>query len=332
MARIWSAIGAGLLIVGLALGVARPEALALEPPGCQVEHRTPAAIIEIAGTGAEYTPIPDPIPYATPDGIAVTPATTDQIFALLETMTACVNEGDILGFLSLLSNDFIARHFGDFDLTLDTLTAAVDNPMPLPEDEHLTVVEVRNATELPDGRFTALVIFDQGEIESPELDSVLTFVERDGRLLIDEWQPVLWEDPSAIDGWEVVQGAGYAGVIAPADVVMANLRGLFNLEIQGSWTPSAEQIATLEAGLPAFLKSAPRAEPDLHERVGDYHRQYFGYVLDGRALILVNAFCSEPEDWQSGMVFVMDGGDCYFMVSFDVTTGEFLDLRINGEA
>jgi hypothetical protein len=333
MMRVWSTLIAGLMLFGLtATADARPAPLA-DSPACDVPHRTAAAIIEIAGTGDASTPIPDPIPYEILEGIAITPKTGEQIDALLESMVACVNEGDVLGFLSLLSNEFIARHFGEFDLTVETLNELIDHPVPLPADQRLSVVEIWNPTELSDGHYTALVIFDQGEIESPELTSELTFIEVDGQLVVDEWQPVLWDDPSSEDGWEYVQGAGYDGVIAPVDQVVDQLYGFFNQDVQGSWTPTEEQIATLESELPAFLKSAPGAEPDLHERVSGYHRQYFGYVIEGRALIFVNAFCDSFDgDWRSNAVFVMDGGDCFFSVSYDAVKGEFLDLRINGDA
>ncbi|MCC6791849.1 MAG: hypothetical protein IT336_09195 [Thermomicrobiales bacterium] len=231
-----------------------------------------------------------------------------------------------------MSNDFLVRHFGDMDLSLEDLIEIAASPVPAPDDGLLYVSDVREVTLLADGRIAALVLLEQGQSDRPELTSVITFVERDGTLLLDAWQPVTLESSTG-GGWQVVEGDGYNGVIVPGDLVADFLYGFFNEPIQGSWTPSAEQIATLEANLPAYLERAPAAAPDLHERVADYHRQYLGYVIEGRALILVNAFCSVPGiDWTSDMVFVMDGGDCYFVVSYDVTTGEFLDLRINGEA
>jgi hypothetical protein len=219
-----------------------------------------------------------------------------------------------------------------FELTLDDLNESMVSPQWAPDDGMTYVNEVRDVARLDDGRIAALVLMERGTSDDPELTSLLTFVERDGELLIDAWQPVTLDAVPEAGAWPSVSGAGYDGVIVPREQVVDLLYGFFNTEVQGSWTPTAEQIADLEANLPAYLMSAPGAAPDLHERVAGYHRQYFGYVIEGRALIFVNAFCSEIENWTTDAVFVMDGGDCFFVVSYDVVTGEFLDLRINGDA
>ena len=40
----------------------------------------------------------------------------------------------------------------------------------------------------------------------------------------------------------------------------------------------------------------------------------------------------EVTDWTSQPVFVADGGDCFFSVSYEPASGSFEDLRINGDA
>lgn len=321
------------LLLTTIVGTGVERAAALVPPPCQVEHRTAAAIVESAGSGDASVPIPDAIPYVTPEGIPADPETIARVTALAESLVECANGGDVLGFMSLLSNDFLARHFGDFDLSLEELTRFAATPVPLPDEEKLTLIEIRDVTLLPDGRIAALILFDQVTVENPESNSTLTFVEIDGQLLIDEWQPVIFEGDAEGAAWQIVRGDGYEGVIVPADQVGDFMHGLTGNTVQGSWTPTTQQIATLEAKLPGFLKAAPNAAVDLHERAADYQRQYAGYVADGRALILVNAFCSIPGiDWTSQPVVVADGGDCFFSVSFDPTTATFEDLRINGEA
>ena len=311
---------------------ARPGFVAAsESPACAVEHRTAAAIVESAGSGEASIPIPEAIPYSVPEGTPADPATIARVTALAESLVGCVNGGDVVGFMSLMSNDFLRRHFSDFDLSLEELTQLAATPTPL--KEQLTLLGVRDVTRLPDGRTAVLVLLDQGEIESPELSSVLTLVESDGQLLIDEWQPVLIEPSLEAGAWQMVSGEGYEGVIVPADQVGDFMQGLTGMPVQGSWTPTPEQIATLESKLPSYLKDAPGAVADLHERVGGYQRQYAGYVMEGRALILVNAFCSIPGiNWTSQPVFVADGGDCFFTVSYESASGLFADLRINGEA
>lgn len=105
----------------------------------------------------------------------------------------------------------------------------------------------------------------------------------------------------------------------------------------GAWQPSAADVAKLEADLPAFLQSAEnpwlRTDPPIWEREPEYMRQYLGIVENGEKLIYANFFCSDSGgDWQEEFVLVMDGGDCYFQVKYNPTTGEFFDFSVNGEA
>jgi hypothetical protein len=121
------------------------------------------------------------------------------------------------------------------------------------------------------------------------------------------------------------------------------------------WTPSTADVLKMEAGLPAYLREqlsptppkdrrAPRAHrpalepppparPPLWEKAGGYKRQYIGLVKNKRRLIWGNFFCSAPSpDWRREPVGVHDGGDCYFQVLYDVDTGRFSELMVNGEA
>ena len=105
----------------------------------------------------------------------------------------------------------------------------------------------------------------------------------------------------------------------------------------GAWQPSAADVAQLEADLPAFLQSAEnpwlRTDPPIWERAPDYMRQYLGIVENGQEVIYANFFCSDFDlDWQEEFVLVMDGGDCYFQVKYNPTTGEFYDFSVNGES
>jgi hypothetical protein len=202
----WIAILIACMIVMTMIGARVERVAALEPPACAVEHRTAAAIVESAGSGDESIPIPEAIPYSAPEGIPADPATIERVTVLAESLVGCVNGGDIVGFMSLLSNDFLRRHFSDFDLSLEEMTQLAATPTPL--DEQLVLVAISDVTELPDGRIGVLVLLDQGEIESPELSSRLTLVEIDGHLLIDEWQPVLIERGGDGDGLQVVCGEG----------------------------------------------------------------------------------------------------------------------------
>jgi hypothetical protein len=107
-------------------------------------------------------------------------------------------------------------------------------------------------------------------------------------------------------------------------------------EVDGTWEPSAADVAELEAALPAFLQSAEnpwlREDPPIEERVPTYMRQYLGIIEDGEEIIYANFFCTINEmDWHNDFVFVLDGGDCFFQVKYNPASGEFFDLSVNGE-
>ena len=102
------------------------------------------------------------------------------------------------------------------------------------------------------------------------------------------------------------------------------------------WTPSENDVVALEDGLSAYLQNNPdrfyEGTP-VWERLDDYNRQYIGMVLDGKKIIYANYFCDSIEtDWRKGFVFVMDGGNCFFQFKYDVNSGEFFDLQVNGVA
>jgi hypothetical protein len=104
-----------------------------------------------------------------------------------------------------------------------------------------------------------------------------------------------------------------------------------------SWTPTPEQIQTLEAALIPFLKSADdpwlKPDPPIWERLPNYKRQYLGLVEDGQLIIYGNFFCRvDRQDWQSALIEVEDGGDCYFQIKYDVETETIYSLSVNGEA
>jgi hypothetical protein len=107
-------------------------------------------------------------------------------------------------------------------------------------------------------------------------------------------------------------------------------------EIEGYWTPTAGDIRLLEENLASFLQANAtsfRREPPVWERLENYKRQYAGLVMNGKRVIYGNFFCSEPEPgWKEEWLFVMDGGDCFFQLQFDVANSTFSGLTVNGDA
>ena len=69
------------------------------------------------------------------------------------------------------------------------------------------------------------------------------------------------------------------------------------------------------------------------ERLDEYQRQYIGLERGGKEIIYGNFFCDNGGvDWRQKFLFMIDGGECYFQVEYDVESGLFIKLRINGEA
>ncbi|WP_046245684.1 hypothetical protein [Hymenobacter terrenus] len=64
-----------------------------------------------------------------------------------------------------------------------------------------------------------------------------------------------------------------------------------------------------------------------------YRRQYFCAANDeGEKEVWVNCFCDEPKWWRTGLVFVLDGGKCYFQLAINLHTKKVLSFATNGEA
>ena len=100
------------------------------------------------------------------------------------------------------------------------------------------------------------------------------------------------------------------------------------------WMPGSEEIALLEGKLEPYLESATApAAKVIATRLGSYKRQYVGYTDGGKRWIFVNGFCEETwkesGTWHDRLVFVMDGGLCFFTVRYDEYRSRFEYLLIN---
>lgn len=65
-----------------------------------------------------------------------------------------------------------------------------------------------------------------------------------------------------------------------------------------------------------------------------YTFQYQGQEQRGRKFVFVNAFCAGDEGQQldKQMVWVFDGGTCFFNLKYDAEENKFFDILINGDA
>jgi len=113
-----------------------------------------------------------------------------------------------------------------------------------------------------------------------------------------------------------------------------NLALFLGSTLEGYWTPGEADIMELEGGLESYLQQeVSQDHPDILQRLPEYKRQYFGLVESGRREIYANFFCmASVADWKRNFVMVLDGGDCFFHVKYDVNTDAFFDLYVQGES
>jgi hypothetical protein len=111
--------------------------------------------------------------------------------------------------------------------------------------------------------------------------------------------------------------------------------------VEGTWTPSPDQLDALEARLPALFDQQLLVQwPHAHATATDYYRQYGGLIIDGRRLIYVNGFHKHlakgriardsSRTWRDYPVQVCDGGPIVFGAEYDPATREFSHFEFNG--
>ena len=60
----------------------------------------------------------------------------------------------------------------------------------------------------------------------------------------------------------------------------------------------------------------------------------YQYVITNNDDIFINAFCNtlNRENLNRELLVVEDGGSCYFQINYNLKTGIFSKLSVNGEA
>ena len=82
---------------------------------------------------------------------------------------------------------------------------------------------------------------------------------------------------------------------------------------------------------PKYQWTETRFELGLEEK---YYRQYVPVINEnGEKEVWINFFCSTMKDnWETDLVMVHDGGNCFFNIKVNLTNNTYSDLRINGYA
>jgi hypothetical protein len=101
----------------------------------------------------------------------------------------------------------------------------------------------------------------------------------------------------------------------------------------GSWDPDPASVADAKTKLRPYATEQARLRKSKLPAWNEYTFQYHGREIDGHKLIYVNAFCIDPpDDIRKQMVFVFDGGNCFFSAYYDPINKTFTSIRFNGYA
>ncbi len=161
---------------------------------CEVAPRESASVRSLLATpsldhhlvdeGETVQPMgsPRPIGTATEPGIPADEKTVGIARQVVERFVACQNGGNVGSMLALVSDDFVRQAFA-----MRSDQAAIDayltaTPRPRPPTEQITIVSVRNARVLADGKITLEVdVIDPARRATgrPLIDR-FTLVEADG--------------------------------------------------------------------------------------------------------------------------------------------------------
>ena len=307
-----------------------------EPSECIAAPRPVASLIMIgasATSGIAGTEINSEVdPANVPPGAPADEITTTTVVSTVRHYIACLNALDAVRTFAFFTDSYLAKVLYDFGPLPGLVLSAGQVPAALPAEAWRSFA-VSSVDVLPDGRATAVVNILNPTTDSGFSPGHLTKVTYllalvDGHWLID----MVAIDPASRPN-EVVSATDFTGVIF--NMAMAEQLVAFFGDIdryQRYWQPTRRHIIALESALLPYLESQSQALAVRVEYEG-YGRQYAGAIQGGQPLIILNAFCDTDNfTWLESPYVVDDGGNCYVSVRWDVSTGTFFELRINGEA
>ena len=102
----------------------------------------------------------------------------------------------------------------------------------------------------------------------------------------------------------------------------------------GSWVPTAETVVRIKEQIGPFVTARAKVDTRNLREWRSYTFQYQGQEKSGKKFVFINAFCvnNDKPNPTKQMVFVLDGGACFFNVKYDPDKNQFFELVINGEA
>ncbi len=146
----------------------------------------PAGAGEATSLAVMATPEVTELPTGTPADAATVAAVEEWVHVNF----ACVNAGNYLAGLSMVTEDMIRSSVGEDVYDEDLIAALEASPVPLPEDQQTDLIGVRNVIVLEDGRVGALIDYQahSGQTEGingKETDFFI-FKQVDGVWLLDD--------------------------------------------------------------------------------------------------------------------------------------------------
>lgn len=97
------------------------------------------------------------------------------------------------------------------------------------------------------------------------------------------------------------------------------------------YNPSQEQrFIEINEKYPEYKRDKKHFVIDLSR----YKRQYVAALNSkGEKEVWLNCFCKAGDkDWRKDLIIVKDGGNCYFSLKINLTSGQYFELRVNGDA
>jgi hypothetical protein len=112
-----------------------------------------------------------------------------ELVATMREAVACLNTPNTLAFLTFLTDQLLVESIARGGLPSDPMAAGAGTPAatpaPVPPEQYVTLVGVRNLRRLPDGRVGAFVDMTFPN-EGPEVQAdYIVFRDEEGRWLID---------------------------------------------------------------------------------------------------------------------------------------------------
>jgi len=318
---------------------------------CDVDPANPDRIREVAGDAVDDpSAVLDSNAIPVPVGAdVVTGDDADAVVALGYQFIACLNANDLLRATALLSDDLLKRAAYDIVDSIDELDQGT--PEPVEEDSRNAITKTSDVTRLDDGRLAYTIGIGYVYPEDPNeyvTDSYfqIVAVEQGDDWKIDDllfYEEVEQPDCGGSEGADgclppesgtYVTEEGYHGYILSVELMQDT--AAYFLDASNAAAPpfviTEAMVAEAEAALPTYIATAPRVTSRIIDELASFERQYLGFDTDAGPVLVINALCDPGFDTANSVVIVMDGGDCYWQATYDLTTHEFTHFSVNGNA